>query len=141
MAPVLRQAIDLLEGIAHHLAVPAPDRLVELVGEDGQAPGRGAGGAARGFVRGRTHRALVCLRAQPCRQRGLRLPDLLELALEGALPAPGRLELAGEPGDLAGGPRLELGAQRVALAEQAVALGLEALARILRGAHLAPGGR
>src|SRR5262249_48135267 len=34
VAPVLGEPVDFLEGVAHHLTVPAPDRLVELVGED-----------------------------------------------------------------------------------------------------------
>src|SRR5262245_65596685 len=94
MPPVLGETIDLLEGIADHLPIPSPNRLVELVAEHWQAPGGGRSGGALplGLCR-RTSRSLVGERPQPGGERRLRLAQLLHLALEPALTSACGLQL------------------------------------------------
>src|SRR5262249_56874101 len=89
------EEVDLLEGVAHDLAIPAPDRLVDLVAEDRHARGGGGCGRTLALVAGSrvTRRALLRERPHSGGERRLRLAGLFELSLEAALVAAGGLPL------------------------------------------------
>src|SRR5581483_7702129 len=140
MAPVLRESIDLLERVPHHLGVPATDRGVELVREDRKAPRRAAGARRARLVvvasRGGARRTLGFERADARAERRLRVAGLVEIRLERACAPLGSLEIFGELGHLRGGPRSDAGAEGIALLDEPGPLVLEPAARRLRVAEL-----
>src|SRR5262245_63059338 len=116
MPPVVAEAGDLLEGAAHDAAIPPADRVVELVGEDRNAP---PGARARLDQRGlrlRTERRGLLQRADAGRELLLARACCFELGVERALAALGGVERLGEPGHFRRGPGLHTGPERVAIA-------------------------
>src|SRR6185369_12596643 len=108
---------------ADDAAIPAADRVVELVGEDRRAPHRAGRRLHRGRLRrGGPRRSRLLERAKLRLELVFARACLVELALERARPAARGFELLGEPRDLGGRSGLQASPQPLAVLRDPIAL-------------------